>query len=147
MRPEPRLEAGPIRSLAARPLAAAIVLCTGGWLTTPALGQHCGSYVSRPGDHVLKVVLGLSAVTDEEATPTPSSTSPDQPCSGPFCSRAPETPSPAPVPPAPSSVEHWAVLPRDRGAEVPSASPWPSSEPSCRPDRPIGGVFHPPRSR
>ena len=127
------------------PVAALLALTIG---ASRAQAQHCGSYVSQPGDAALAASLGLSTTlladldTDD---PSPDLPVPNRPCHGPSCSKGP-LPSPTPSPTSePPSVEQWAATlegPRTAGSDP---APLPSSEGPHGPGRPSVGVFHPPR--
>ncbi|QDV36609.1 hypothetical protein [Tautonia plasticadhaerens] len=112
-----------------------------------AIAQHCGWYATRPSDEAFDLIVGLSAEALRDGDPDPSRGEPlpPEPCTGPSCSRAPVAPTPSPAPPAPPSVEHWALVGPVIDPVGPDRAPRPRSEPPPRPARPIGGVFHPPR--
>lgn len=121
--------------------------------TGTARAQHCGSYVTLPGDEALALTLGLHIELDhierdgvpaglppsEEPIPVPQ-------CEGPGCSRAPAAPSSAPVSLEPPGVEHWAVTACSDDADGPDHSRRPASDDPLRLPCPIEGIFHPPRA-
>ena len=138
---------GSARPPSALPKGSVFVLLAMLFLCPEAVAQHCGWYATRPSDEAFDLVLGLSAesLRNSEGDPARGGPFPPAPCTGPTCSRAPVVPTPSPAPPVPPSVEHWAIAGTGQDHQVPPRAPLPCSDPSHRPARPTGGVFHPPR--
>lgn len=145
MRPQRTPRTGWIGA-AARPLLPIAVPLAIALIAAPAHAQHCGRYVTLPGDAALDRALGLSVFVDPAGpgSPAPADRPPGSPCDGPGCSNAPSQ-APFQASADPPSFEHWAAGDLRVAAPDPARAPLPTSEGPIRPGRTIGGVFHPPR--
>jgi hypothetical protein len=122
-----------------------IVLVAIACFGSTAQAQHCGAYVSRPGDEALDLVLGLSIDPEESSGDREPSPSPIVPCDGPGCSKAPAAPGSSPVFVEPPSIEHWAVCGPTNPGRFASPHLLAESESLLHLAPLSNGIFHPPR--